>query len=118
MIEVRLRYGSSKRARFDVATDARADELRAMARDLVRAKTDPDRSKRILEDAATASAGELRAIQALVAELTAGLSAPRSPTRTPSVGETVAQYAERWFDDRERRGFRVWTLIEGASRNT
>jgi integrase len=107
VIDVRLRYGQGKQARFEVPDEARADALRMIARDLVHAKIDAERARRMLDDAAKASAGELRALQALVREITGGDTAPvANPARANSGGasETVAQYAERWFDDRERRG--------------
>jgi len=81
MTEVRLRFGKGARARFDVVDERPASILRAMARDLTKADVDPERAKRMLEDAAKASDGELRAIRALVAELTSGIAKPKARLR-------------------------------------
>jgi integrase len=102
MIEVRLRY-CGKRGRFAVADDARADAVRAMAKALTRTGIDAKRAGDMLTDAAKATAGELRALQALVTEL-AGGETEAQPESTSGPSETFATYAERWFDDRERRG--------------
>ena len=93
MTEVRLRFGKGARARFDVVDERRASIWRAMARDLTKADVDPERAKRMLEDAAKASDGELRAIRALVAELTSGIAKPKARLR---LGVTFRALAEDW----------------------
>src|SRR5690349_18110606 len=99
MTEVRLRF-CGRRARFDVADEARAEALRAMAKALTDAETNPDEAEALLRGAATASAEKLRAMQKLVAvDTAAGL--PEAPVQA-GPDESFAKYAERWFDDRER----------------
>ena len=89
-----IRFGNGERRRFD-ASPERLDVLRAMARDLTRAKVDSTRIVNILRDAAKASDGELRALLALVAELAAGVTGPKPAACAPAAAaETVAQYAD------------------------
>jgi hypothetical protein len=55
----------------------------------------------MLNDAAKATPGELRAIQSLVSEIAGGQTV--APEANPAGdNETFATYADRWFDDRER----------------
>jgi len=88
-----------------VPDEARAETLRAMAKALTVAGCDAERAGRILADAAKADAAELRALEALVAELAGGQLEP--VPAAPKGSETFAQYAERWFEDRERRGLHI-----------
>lgn len=101
-VEIRLRFCAT-RGRFEVADETRAEALRAMASALTRAGVDAERAGRMLADAARATPTELRALQALVAEI-AGGETSAAPARPEGAAETFDAYAERWFDDRERRG--------------
>jgi integrase len=101
MIEVRIRFKGARK-RFDVADETRAEALRALARILAKAGVGAERAERLLTDASTAGEGEFRRIIDLAAELGNGGSVA-TPAK-PSTGETVAQYADRWIADRERRG--------------
>jgi integrase len=100
MIETRIRV-CGRRPRIESAPD-RVPTLKAMAQAMTRAAMDPERAELMLSDAAKAEPGELRKIQALVAEI-AGRETFEAAA--PSAArETFATYADRWFDDRDRRG--------------
>lgn len=97
MIEVRIRFGNGARKRFEVATEARRDSLRALARQIALANVDHERAARMLADAASATDGEFKAISALVAELGSGQSKPK-PKATAHTGSanTFRALAEKW----------------------
>jgi integrase len=107
----RVRFGKhpKDRRRFRIpitdegAAEARAVELDDLGRRLRDADAEPAFAVQLLKDAAKASAVELDKLRKLVAELASGRSS-RKPKRFSNAAETVAEYAERWFDDRELRG--------------
>lgn len=103
-MEIRLRFCGT-RARFDVADETRAEALRTMARDLTDARCGTERARRILEDAASASAPELRAILALVSEIKGGevAAAPEAPQA--GAGVTFRQLAKQWTDGELHRRY-------------
>jgi hypothetical protein len=100
--EIRLRF-CGKQARFPATDQTRAPALRAMAKALTRAKCDPTLAEELLRDACSATPEKLRALQTYVmAETSAGL--PEAAAHQSDASETFAVYADRWFDDRDRRG--------------
>jgi len=107
LIEVRLRFGPGRRSKFRVATEARKTALQSMARGLLRAKVDPDLAEKLVRDASQADDAEfskLQRVAAVAAEPTSNAHAAKPKTKPGAPSETVAAYADRWFDDRERRG--------------
>jgi len=97
MLEIRLRYCGT-RGRFEVADDARAEAIKAMARSLTDAGCDADRAERMLTDAASAEPAELRAIERLVAELSGGESVAVTPAPAERSGPTFKTLAAQWTE--------------------
>jgi integrase len=91
---VRLAKGKlAPRARFYVATERRRKEVEAMGAALVSASVDPARIKAILTSAAKADDAELRGLQALVREVTAGDAKAKPRVQ---IGVTFRELAEDW----------------------
>jgi integrase len=112
MIEARIRFGAAGRKKFRVETEARKVALQEMARLLTGANVDPGFAIKLVGDAAQASDAEfekLKRVAAVAAEPTSNVVKP-APVKAGSPGETVAAYAERWFDEREKRGL---SSVEG-----
>jgi integrase len=93
VIEIRLRFGKGARARFDVATEARAAALRALAQTLSTGDVDPARAESILRDAAKANNGEFDALRKLVEQIAGGKMKGSSRVQ---IGTTFRALAEQW----------------------
>lgn len=104
VMRVRIRLADGSRPGFEVPDAARGEALKALAAALESGNVDAPRVTRILKDAAPASPAEFARFEALAAELKTGAVKVR-PTKPAA--ESFAQYAERWFDDRERRGLHI-----------
>jgi integrase len=104
----RMRFGKQRRRvrvmfADPVVADARATELDAIGDLLGESQCDPALALKLLREAGKASDAQLVKLKALAAELASGES-QRKAKRIALPTETVAEYAERWFEDRQLRG--------------
>jgi integrase len=91
-MKIRIRYGKNKREFFHVATEERAEELRRLAAQLVKAKIDQAAVLALLFEAARATEDVLAGIRAHVA---ASVKHPEVQTRKVV---TFSQLAKEWTD--------------------
>lgn len=89
-MKVRIRYGKNLREIFHNVTSERAEELRAVSRQLVKAKIDPAQTLAFLHEFARATGAELGPLRAHVA---ASVKSP-APVKRKTV--TFAQLAKLW----------------------